>query len=237
MSAILTLIFFAVPIFAVLIVGFVVYNKLKTSFKSLFGTASISELVDVRAMEIQQTPKSISGMESLERPKIETDFPSMSIDELKSKDIDEIYAYYHALETGDLSRYKDNEQFNDRMKKAVVEAKTDSYSLTDIIIHRQSISRYTRTPENATINIQTSFEGNKKNRQNPQGIKTQLRVETQWVFILEQGNFGQNLTAALNCPNCGAPIANVRDDYCEHCGSNVRIDYSRSWQFSSITEC
>ncbi len=237
MSTILYLVLFLAPAIVLFILGFIVYRKAKLAFRRIFGTTSITEFANIRDIEIEQTPKSISGMESLERPKIETDFPDMSVDELKSRDIDEIYAYYHALETGDFSRYKNNELFNDRMKTAILEAKKNKYSLSDIKIHRQSISRYSKTADTASIKLQTAFEGNKKDTNSPTGARTQLKVETQWVFLLTESNFGQNLTATLNCPNCSAPLSNIDEKICEHCGSEIKIDYSRSWQLSYIVEC
>ncbi len=237
MNTILVLILFLAPIVAIAVGGFIIYNKAKASLTRIFGTTSISEFADIRDMEIEQTPKSISGMESLERPKIENDFPDMSIDELKSRDIDEIYAYYHALETGDFSRYKDNELFNDMMNSAINEAKKKNFSLTGIKIHRQSISRYAKTADTASIKLQTAFEGTKKDNRNTAGKRTQLKVETEWVYLLSDSNFGRSLTATLNCPNCNAPISNIGDNVCEHCGSDIKIDYSRSWQLSYIVEC
>ncbi len=228
--------FVLVPILVLIIFCYVIYINLKNTFRRLFGTNSIAELADIRDFEMEETPKSISGMESIERPKIVEDFPKMSIDELKSRDIDEIFAYYHALENGDFSRYDDNELFNDRMKSAIIAAQKNRYSLSNINIHRQSISRYTKTANTATINIQTSLEGFKKDIAMPDGKKTQLRVQTEWIYLLDPENFNGGLTTTLNCPNCGAPVSGIGNDYCEHCGSEITINYSRSWQLSYINE-
>ncbi len=235
-ASIVLLIFFSAIILIVLALGLIVYSKVKNTYNSFFGNVPVNELLDMREQEMENTQKSIAGMESLERPKIQSDFPDMSIDELKSRDTDEIYAYYHALSTGDFERYRDMHLFNDQMRSTITSAQQTGYSLSAIKVHRQSISSYKKTENSATINIQTSLEGMKKTKI-LDDKKTQLRVETQWVYVINSDNFNNSLTATLNCPNCGAPVADLAGKFCEHCGSDVTIDYSRSWQLSSIKEC
>ncbi len=226
-----------IPVAFAVIAGMSMYARAKRTYRRFFGNTSVTELINSREQEIENTPKSVAGMEPLERPKIQRDFPDMSIDELKSRDIDEIYAYYNALKIGNIARYNEMHLFNDQMKSAIDSALRQGYSISDINIHRQSISRYTKTEKTATINIQTAFEGLKSTKGLTDGKKTQLRVETQWVYLLDTDNFDSSLTTTLNCPNCGAPVADLAGKFCEHCGSEVTIDYGRSWHLSYLKEC
>ena len=59
------------------------YRKAKSTMKSLFGTDSISELIETRAEEEANTPKSVSGMTTVYAPLIQKDFPELNLIELK----------------------------------------------------------------------------------------------------------------------------------------------------------
>ena len=47
-----------------------------------------------------------------------------------------------------------------------------------------------------------------------------------------------SMTTAMgvNCPNCGAPITNLGQKYCNYCGTGIREINVRSWSFEYIQE-
>lgn len=59
------------------------YRRAKRTAKDLFGTDSLSTLVQTREAEQANTPKSVSGMTSLYVPQIQKDFPELNWVELK----------------------------------------------------------------------------------------------------------------------------------------------------------
>lgn len=59
------------------------YRKAKNTMKSLFGTDSISELIETREAEEANTPKSVSGMTTIYAPLIQEDFPELNLIEMK----------------------------------------------------------------------------------------------------------------------------------------------------------
>ena len=40
----------------------------------------------------------------------------------------------------------------------------------------------------------------------------------------------------INCPNCGAPVKNLGQKYCDYCGTGIREINVRSWSFESVKE-
>ncbi len=231
-TAIIILAFALVVIIGIAVAATSVINTMRR----LFGTANLVKLADIRDTEMEETPKSISGMESIERPRIQEDFPQMSIDELKSKNKDEIFAFYNALETEDLSRYENNKQINDKMQKLAKEYKRNNVSINKIKIHKHAISKYTNAQSGATIYFQAAVEYVKKDKNEPQGKKTQLRVNTAWVYLPENSNYNKENTFTANCPNCGAPVKSAKNTKCRYCGSNVEINFTKAWVLSNIEE-
>ncbi len=235
------LIFFIVLILIVIIGVFVAYSSVKRTFKRLFGTSNILELADIRETEMEETPKSISGMESIVRPRIADDFPSMSVDELKSRNRDEIFAFFTALESGDISRYSENSQVNDAMHKKAKEYKMKGTSISGVKIHKHAISNYLKNNSGATIYFEAAVEYIKKEGKNSRasavsGKKTQVRVKTSWVYLPTENSFNEQGSFAANCPNCGAPMKSLGDKVCNYCHSKIELDFRKMWVLSEIKE-
>ncbi len=213
-----------------------VSRKFKSTLTSLFGSSDLSKVANLREIEMQETPKSISGIESLVRGKIEEDFPSLSIAELKSRNEDEVYEYFSAIQTGDLSRFEENEAINAQLKNISAECTKAQIKFNKIKIHKHAISEYRYKEKLASIKFQLSLEYIKSSADDLSGTKTQSRVQTEWVFMLDSENFGAEIAATINCPNCGATISDLSHRVCEYCMSNIEVDHSRTWQLNSINE-
>ncbi len=232
----IVLIFFIALILIAIVGVLIAFISVKRTFKRLFGTSNILQLADMRETEMEETPKSISGMESIVRPQISEDFPTMSVDELKSRNADEIFAYYNALESGDISRYKNIKQVDDMLHKTAKEYEKQDTHISGVKIHKHAISRYNKNDENATINFQAAVEYIKKSKVEKDGKKTQVRVKTSWVYLPLESNFNAQGSFAANCPNCGAPMKSLGEKVCHYCHSNIEVDFGRAWVLSSIIE-
>jgi endogenous inhibitor of DNA gyrase (YacG/DUF329 family) len=46
----------------------------------------------------------------------------------------------------------------------------------------------------------------------------------------------QGSAMGVNCPNCGAPVKNLGQKFCEYCGTGITEVNIRSWKFDSIRE-
>ncbi len=238
--AIIAVIFFiAIPLTLIIIIV-VIVNKVRSAAKSLspdlMSLNGIKDFAKRNELELENTPKSINGMESLLTPRIEKDFKGLSIRDLKARNEDEVFAYYRAIETGDMSKFEDNEAINSKITQVI---KDNDYLLTafsGIKVHKHAISNYEKVNGVHTIFFQMAIEYIKKDRHNPSGKKTQIRVETMWVYLPDEKNFTtMNTVGALNCPNCGAPI-NKNIKVCEYCSASVETDFSRVWALKNIQE-
>ncbi|MCX7773779.1 MAG: zinc ribbon domain-containing protein, partial [Clostridia bacterium] len=71
---------------------------------------------------------------------------------------------------------------------------------------------------------------------NAKKTKTQSRVETEFVFILEDKGLEAGNGAGLNCPNCGAPVRNLGFKTCEYCGTGLVEIAKKVWTLNNIKE-
>ncbi|MFI3236874.1 MAG: zinc ribbon domain-containing protein [Lachnospiraceae bacterium] len=220
-----------------LITGYVIYNKFMRSVRGLsrefLGTTNIREGLRKAELEVQETPKSISGMESTARTQILRDFPDLSIENLKSRNIEKLYAVFHAIEMKCVDDLEEKTIIH-QVKSIVEDHLANATAIDQVKIHKQVINRYLPGKENCVIRFQIAFEYVLKTTTDSIGVKKQARAETEWIYSMDETNFNGNTTVTLNCPNCKAPITNLGDKYCEYCGSEIKVDYKKAWQFNSI---
>ena len=92
----------------------------------------------------------------------------------------------------------------------------------------------------------TGIEGNAVVYEDPDGkvvfgskeFKHQTIYDIALVYIQDAHKMGVGVDdgIGLNCPNCGAPIKNLGQKFCEHCGSGVIEVNSRVWHFDAVRE-
>ena len=104
------------------------YRKAKDTMRSLFGTDNIRELAESRAEQEANTPKSVSGMDAIYAPTIQSDFPELNIVEMKG------IAEKH------LTQYLTNKKF------------------TAIHIHKTSILKYIKKSGTCVIVFQSGVQ-------------------------------------------------------------------------------
>ena len=243
MNEILAIIDTFMPLIVIVIIVFIVLFTIKTikdkvSYKlralsrTLFGTNSIIDGIEKQNLQFDNTPKSISSIDRLVMPKIKEDFPDMEIEELKARNKDKIYALFNGINNKDLSEFDENSNVSNQVVSLANDIDIKHATLSDVKVHKQGIINYTKTKENASIIMQSSFEyilelDNQKR-------KYQKKIETQWIYLLDESNFDSNHIFKKNCPNCGAAITNLGDKKCSYCGSDVIIDYTKTWYFNSV---
>ncbi len=222
-----------------LVAAYILYTVVKNKIREATGGFNIdklSELSKTNKIEMQETPKSVNGMESVLRPSLERDFPDMSLEELKSDNIDEIFAYYSAIENFDISHFEKSETINSQLKKEISENKVYKKKFSNIKIHKQAMSDYRVLNNVSTIVFQVALEYMFTDKDILSAVKTQKRIETQWIFLPDEDNFNLDNTKGFNCPNCGAPISNTNNRVCTYCSTAVEIDFTKTWRINSIIE-
>ena len=72
----------------IVVISFVFYLKVKNDIKNFlnkgFGTSNLKEILNNEEYEIQETPKTLFGMESIYLSTISNDFPDFNINELNA---------------------------------------------------------------------------------------------------------------------------------------------------------
>ncbi len=216
--------------------GLFLYFKLRSIKRKYFGDTDILDMAKKGELELEENAKSLSGVESLVRPQILEDFPNFSLDELLSKNKDEIFAYYTSLKTGDFSYYESNKNVNDKILATHSLWVSKGIKVLSTDFHRQVVSSYRKNSETATIRIQAAIMQRRTDNENTTQKKTQLRIETEWVHILDHSNFNIEGVVSASCPNCAAPLVGLDFVSCPYCGSEIIKDFRYSWILTSIGE-
>ncbi len=220
---------------AAYIIYLIIKAKIKTAMPS-FDIDNISELANTNKNEMENTPKSINGMESVLRPRVEDDFPDMSLEELKAKNKDEVFAYFSAIENLNITHFEKYPNVNDIIRKKISENKVYKKKFSNLKVHKQAMSDYRVLNNVNTISFQMAIEYMLSSEDTPEAVKTQSRVETQWIWLPDEQNFNSENAKAFNCPNCGAPVSDLNNRVCIYCQTSVEVDFTKSWRLNSILE-
>lgn len=111
-------------------------------------------------------------------------------------------------------------------------------------IHDIQIARYIRDGKTATIVFEISVEyysyivgrhGSILSGDETQKVQTVYEAELVYLQDVERKTKdGEDLKN--NCPNCGAPIKNLRAKFCNFCGTAFVERDIRTWKFDSVAE-
>ena len=86
----------------ILIIISIVVSKIKRFTERTYGISNLEQLeglIELSEIEEANTPKSITGMESIYLPKIEKDFPELNINELKRISEKFIIEYFESCDS------------------------------------------------------------------------------------------------------------------------------------------
>jgi len=191
---------------------FVLKAKIIRFFQKLgFPISQLDDIIRDVHLDEEDTPKSLSSMDSIYLKKIEKDFPNIDISKLKRKAETVLMDIYHSIEKGDIS------MFNGKIKAFAEEEILNHNSISDLKIHNTVISRYYKNNNKATISFSIAYQyylfknGCKK--------KIQDRVREEFVYSLELEEKSSSSILDYHCPNCGSPFSSIDDDSCVYCGS------------------
>ena len=230
------LIILAIIILAIVFIFILLKVKFKTALKDLLGTDSFREAFSNSKIQDEETPKSLSSMESIYQSKIKKDFPHLNINELKAKAESIIVKAYEGIEQREKGTFKENGRINAYIIGKIDEANNTDTHYSACKVHRTVINRYENNSGIATIYFQSSYEyvekvGNKTQR------KVQSRINTEFIYIVDENKVSKKeKTIGLNCPNCGAPLKGVGQRVCTYCGSGTEDIVKRTWAINNIAE-
>ncbi len=201
----------------------------------------------IRKEELASRPKSLSAVTRLMLPRITADFPAFSFDEMKHRAEQVLTSYLHAVSKKDTSLLSEGSQeLYAKLQNHIASLNSDNRKETfeQIKIHRTEISNYTKTAGRCIVTFQSAVECKhyiEKDGQLTDGSKDykyQTRFEVELVYIQDREIVAEESEKALamNCPNCGAPLASLGAKVCEYCGSPLVEINIHAWTFFDVTE-
>lgn len=233
---------------AVTVAVYKVKNGMRQISRSVFGTESFYQGLNNQKKDMSETPRSLQAMTSLCLPRIQRDFPEFDYEDYRQKAETVLRSYMNSIEDKNSNLlYRECSQ---ALKDSVSGIITDlsnrdlEQKFDDVVIHRTEISKYTKDGATARILFVSSVglytyttDSTGKVIYGNKDIKSQTIYETELVYV-------QNVDAVadgseglgINCPNCGAPIKNLGQKFCEYCGTGITEINIRAWKFSSVRE-
>ncbi len=209
-------------IISLIFLVFYVKGKIERFSLRFLGTKNIVDGFRNQEIEYSETPKSLSGLDTVLLPKINKDFPNINISEIKSIAENAILTYYSSLSE---KEFKDIPNITDKLENKIKEnIKSNKAKYSKIKIHRTVLNAYDNKDGLCKITLQTGLEYYKDND------KVQDRLNTEFIYIYDEvkGNI------SLNCPNCGAPIKGLGFKACPYCETGIVELFSKTWLLDDI---
>lgn len=231
---------------AVLVI--VVVKKVKKRSRAIFGTDSVSEGIKRQRELMSETPRSLHSMTSVYLPMIMRDFPEFDYSLYKSKAQSLLRSYFNAVESKKASAL--SEEYSNTLKNNVIGIIEDlnSRNVKQVydraVFHDVQIAKYIKTGKTAEIVFEISagyyaytVDGSGAVIFGDKNLKTQTVYEVGLMYVQDADSVEAHADAlGINCPNCGAPIKNLGEKYCEYCGTAVAEINIRAWRFSFVRE-
>lgn len=228
------------------IIIFIIYSKIKKSV----GQANMKQIINA-AKNVQNYEeeeytriKNVCGMTKLLEPEIIRDFPDFNKQLLYSIEETSLRKIFNALENKSISEIKEDSELIlivPKIKEKIEDMKSTNTTVKydDIIFHEHAIKKYLKKQGAAVIETSTTLEyyyynsNNDKNKSS----KKQTRYTCEFVYIYDESKFKSTQTVfTIHCPNCGAPIKNIKNQTCEYCTSTIKPINLKLWKMSSYKE-
>ena len=191
----------------------------------------------------KEDPKSISGLTSLLEPKIKEDFPSFNKELIYSYIETNLKMIFNCLENRklktdrNLSLLKENlsQQINNMINNNI------QVKFKEVVFHRHAIKSYEKSKGIATITFSSAleyyYENNLSNNNYYATNKKQVKYNTKFIYIYDYSLADEQLVIdILHCPNCGAPIVNLENLFCDYCKSGINEVEIKMWKMVEYKE-
>lgn len=217
---------------AVIFGYFFIKKKVRDFSAQFFGTSNIKSVIQKLEIEAEETPKSLTGMESLALPLLKEDFPELNINEMKAQCENKILECFKKVNEANTDEHFETQKIENWAKDKI--SKSTKYD--SIKIHRTILNKYQKIDNIATLSFRTALQyiysdNTVKNK------KIQTRFETEFIYIIDSSKLSETQKGlSLNCPNCGAPIKNLKEKYCVYCNCGIIDIVKKVWTFNNIKE-
>lgn len=240
------LLIFIILIIIILMIFIFLYAKVKSFSKSLgfSNMASLIKMIKDSDEESKYRHKTISGMSEVLMPSIMKDFPNFNESEIYNKVETSLQLIFSSLTKKKVLnknelvaiKYNLEEKINDLIKSKI------DIDISEVKFHNHAIKSYKKNRDVLEMEINSSLEYFYKKSKNGKVIenndyKKQTTYTTKFIYIYNEDDYieGKN-NFSLHCPNCGAPLKNIKDRYCPYCNSGVENINLRNWYIISYQE-
>lgn len=223
----------AIGVGAIIYAVIAIKRKVAMFSTVLFGTSNLREGIRNRELEVAQTPKSVSSAQSLYGPLVQKDFPELNLDELKALVEKSITEVFLAIEKRNEQAFHNVEKVNAWIRSRIEDNKEEVH-YDQLRFHTTVLNRYLKDNDHAILRFQSAFEY--VLRKNDIANKIQDRLETEFVYSLNEEALQGKVSHSLNCRNCGAPVTNLGDKVCEYCGAGIVRLVKKVWMLNNIKQ-
>ncbi|MDR1800398.1 MAG: zinc ribbon domain-containing protein [Lachnospiraceae bacterium] len=225
--------------------GVVLYvrKRIRDVSSQAFGTPDFIQGMKAQEEEFRNTPKSLSGMTRIYEPLIAQDFPDFNLPQFIVKAENMLLSVFNAIEAQNTKLIVNASPELTKHVESYIEdqkSKDEREFYNDTRIHDTVLMRYQKSNGRCVISLQSAVEF--KNYLEDasgniiRGDRTHLeqaRCNTEIIYIQDPekvAKYTGESVIGINCPNCGAPIRNLGQKYCEYCGTGVIDIHIKTWE-------
>ncbi len=228
--------------------GFFIKYKLSGISREMFGTDDFMEGYKEQKRKLSETPRSVQSMTHIYGPEILRDFPDFDLELYRDHAKAVLRGYLNAIATGSTSTLPDyvTNTLRSHVQEIIenLNANGQKQHYIEPVIHGCEIGRYFKKGGEVTIQFNLSLgvisyleDENGKLVNGDKDNKLQTLFEVDLIYLQDadkMGVYGEAL--GLTCPNCGAPVKNLGQKFCEYCGTGVVEVNTRVWKFNAVRE-
>ena len=239
-----TLIIVAIVVIGVLVVIAVVKHRLSSVTHKYLGMGldETARLISDGLREEASTPKAISNMSAVYKPKLMRDFPQMTYEQFETLAKAVLLSTLGAIENESTDGLENTTRGYAAAVQSVISdnrGRGVTEYFDDIKIHRLSIADYSSAADSAKAVFEISFQCRHYFSDTPEKSKdavSQFAAKIILVYSRESFEDSDNAIFSHNCPNCGAPLYGVGENtVCKYCGSGfTEKDVTKVWLADSF---
>lgn len=228
--------------------GVLIKHKLTKFSREAFGTDDLMEGYREQKRKLSETPRSVQSMTAIYQPQILADFPDFDLPLYADKAKTVLRGYLNAVASRSTATLpKDVTLALKNSIQEIIENLNENGQkqyYIEPVIHDCAIGRYIKSGGAVTIRYNISVgmyayleDGDEKVINGSKDEKLQTLYEVDLIYVQDadkMGVYGEAL--GLNCPNCGAPVRNLGQKFCEYCGAGVIEVNTRVWKFNAVRE-
>ena len=221
-------------------------NKARSFLSRNFGTDDLARALEQTKLEASKTPKSISDVTSIKLPVIAKDFPEFNIGDMKARAENVAVSYLRAIDELNPAILSEGgpelkTALTGRIEELKSEGKREHFE--QVTAHKTGLTDYRKGEGRCIAVFKTSVQAvhflkdeEGKLISGDEKYTEQFVVETELVYIQDAVEAAKETdgSLSLNCPNCGAPITNLGNKFCEYCGTAVKEINIKVWNFESL---